>query len=112
MAKTVIIAANVSYGGIDFNTRLLVEYEHTGKQWYKKPTHYTSSESIAAEWRAKGIKVKERPGYYFMKRLAIPNDNCGWWYINNPGSTYSVNKISKYGRRIHAELSQDQPPLN
>jgi len=54
-----------------------------------------------------GKKLIIKSGYYFIKRMAIPTDGGGKWYINNEGSAYSINKVSKYGRRVHAELSQE-----
>jgi len=48
-------AANISYSGLTYNTRLLVEYKHTGKQFFtkKKGQNYntcTTDEDIANGW--------------------------------------------------------------
>lgn len=110
----VTVAANITYNGTTFNTKLHIEYEHTGKIWYTKKKgnkYYTCTESptIAKSWQERGFKVIETPGYYFMKRLAIPtvNANCkpDIWYINNPGDYYSINKVSKYAQKIHEKLT-------
>lgn len=115
--KTIITAANITYGGITQNTPVKVEYKHTGKiYFYGKTGRYTQSAEIAAEWIAKGRRVKERPGYYFISRIAIPttlsNGRKDWWYITNDGDNYQLNKASKFFRRIHSELSKDQPEQN
>lgn len=117
MAKIVKIAANITYSGIRFNTPLICEYQHTGKIYelivkgnVKK---HTSSETIAQSWKEEGKKVREQHGYYFVKRMAIPNTNAKGepdiWYINNDGDSCSVHKISKYGKKLHAQLSAMQP---
>ena len=114
-------AANITYSGFTYNTPLIVEYKHTGKQWFYKPKrskveHYTQCPEIVEDRIKQGLKVTEKPGYYYMKRLAIPTINAKGekdiWYINNEGDTYSINKVSKYGKKIHAELSKEQPPIN
>lgn len=116
--KTVTIAANITYSGFTYNTPLVIEYEHTGKQWFYtkgKTTCFTENESIANDRKASGKKVVEKQGYYYIKRLAIPTINDKgekiMWYINNPGDHYSINKVSKYGQKIHSEMSKEQPPL-
>jgi hypothetical protein len=113
------VAANITYDGFTYNTPLIVEYHHTGKQWFYKKgkiQHYTQCPEILAEKLAKGIKVTEKPGYYFIKRLAIPTINAKGerdiWYINNPGDSYSVNKTSKYWSKVHDQLSNNINPFN
>ena len=107
MNKTVIIAAKVKYMGEVFNTKLMVEYKHTGVMFFKDKakTHYTNNPEIAANYKHCYVE----PGYYYMSRLAIPN-NGDWWYINNQGDQYEVIKVSKYGKKIHAQLSKPQNP--
>lgn len=114
------IAANITYSGNTFNTKLNVEYKHTGKIWYckkKGKDYYTSTDSpnIVIDWNSKGYKVFETKGYYFMDRLSIPTINANGksdvWYINNCGDDYRINKVSKYGRKIHAELSKIEKPF-
>ena len=111
----VSFAANISYSGVTFNTPLIVEYRHTGTQYFKKPHHYTENPEIAQEWKRKGKKVTEKPGYYFMDRIAIPTTKTDGskdiWYINNPGDTYKVNKVSKYGQKVHEQLSKHQTQI-
>jgi len=106
------VAANITYSGSTFNTVLLLEYCHTGKQWfYKKKASksetFTESPEIAAEKMAKGLKVTEKQGYYFIKRIAIPTVNASGekdiWYIDK----YVVNKVSKFGRKVHKALSEN-----
>jgi len=115
------VAANITYSGFTYNTPLIVEYQHTGKQWFYKPKgakieHYTESHEIAQDRINKGLKVTEKPGYYFIKRMAIPTINAKGlpdiWYINNPGDSYSVNKASKYWKKIHEQLSNNVNPFN
>ena len=113
------VAANITYSGFTYNTPLIVEYKHTGKQWFYKKgkiEHYTQSPEIVQEKLAKGIKITEKPGYYFIKRMAIPTINAKGqpdiWYINNPGDDYSINKASKYWKKIHEQLSNNINPFN
>lgn len=102
-------AANITYSGLTYNTPLIVTYEHTGKLYYKKANHYTTDKEIAEKWVAQGKKVKVKNGYFFIKRLAIPTINSKGepdiWYINNEGDYYRINKLSKYGQKVHAELT-------
>lgn len=102
-----VFAANVSYGSITQNAPTLFEYRHTGRIFYKNKNHSTSNEEIASKWVEQGKKVKVSSGHYFIDRIAIHNEKGGWWYINNEGDFYTVNKVSKYARRIHSELSQE-----
>ena len=113
-------AANISYSGLTYNTRLLVEYKHTGKQFFtkKKGQNYntcTTDEDIANGWISKGLKVTTNEGYYFVYRLAIPTINDKgqkhYWYINNDGDSYKVNKTSKYFKKIHSIISTTQKPI-
>lgn len=102
---TLTFAANVTYAGLTYNTRLTVIYRHTGLQYVKrgKITRHTSNIDLAKEYKG---KVEITSGYYYMYRLAIPNGN-DIWYINNCGDEYTINKVSKYGRKLHAELSKE-----
>ena len=118
---TKTFAANVTYSGNTFNTKLIITYKHTGKQFFtkKKKQGYntcTTNIDIANQWKDKGLIVTENEGYYFMYRLAIPNINANGkddiWYINNDGDNYRVNQISKYGRKVHHQLSQPQKAIN
>lgn len=34
-----------------------------------------------------------------------------YWYINNDGDSYKVNKTSKYFKKIHSILSTTQKPI-
>lgn len=113
------VAANITYSGFTYNTPLIVEYSHTGKQWFYKKgktQHYTQCEEIRDDRISKGIKVTEKPGYWFIKRMAIPTINAKGekdiWYINNPGEYYSINKASKYWRKVHELLSKNVNPFN
>lgn len=109
------IAANISYSGMTFNTPLILEYEHTGTIYEIPNKKYTTDPEIYKSWIEKGIKVKVKEGYYFIKRMAIPTINAkgnkDTWYINNSGDIYAVNKVSKYGKKIHAEMSKHQKPI-
>jgi len=101
-------AINITYGMLTFNTVALFEYKHTGKQYYfknKAGNHYLSGEESAKEKKQSGKKIIETSGYYFIDRIAIPSNN-GWWYVNNPGDQYNINRVSKYANKRHAELSQ------
>lgn len=109
-----IIAANISYSGLTFNTPLLIEYKHTGVYYFfnsNRGKHQFSGIDTAKEYQQKGKKVQQSAGYYFISRLAIPtNYDTGtktWWYINNADDTYKVNQVSKYAKKIHAELSKE-----
>jgi hypothetical protein len=109
------IAANITYGGATYNTPLFVEYEHTGVQYFKGKNHFTESKEIAEDWIKQGKRVKVKSGYYFIKRFAIPTINASGqpdkWYINNEGDNYRINKVSKYGRKLHEQLSNNINPL-
>lgn len=117
---TIKVAANITYSGFTYNTPLIVEYQHTGKQWFYKPKrakneHHTSNIEIAQERIKEGLKVRETEGYYFIKRLAIPTTNAKGekdiWYINNEGDIYRVNAVSKYWKKIHQQLSNNINPF-
>ena len=103
--------ANITYGGLTYNTLLIVEYEHTGIEYYYckgKSNWITNDEQKARQQK----KVKKTEGYYFIKRLAIPTINAKGnkdiWYINNCGDTYKINKVSKYGKKIHDRLTENK----
>ena len=53
--------------------------------------------------------------YNIVYRLAIPTINDKgqkhYWYINNDGDSYKVNKTSKYFKKIHSILSTPQKPI-
>lgn len=112
---TVKVAANITYSGITYNTPLIIEYKHTGKQYFKGKSSYTTNKDIAESWKAKGEKVIVKDGYYFIKRLAIPTINAKGekdiWYINNDGDSYSINKVSKFAKKIHNQLSNNINPF-
>mgnify|MGYP003502769468 CR=1 FL=1 len=106
--------ANISYGGSTFTTKIFLEYSHTGEMYFKKSKkpHYTTDIEIAKGWKGGYIT---KPGYFFIKRISIPTINAKGendvWYINNSGDTYSINKVSKYGKKIHSLLSQNINPF-
>ena len=91
---TIIVAVNLTYGGLTYNTPLKIEYKHTGEFTYKQ-----------------GRKKLKSAGYYYQYRLAIPTINADgkkdFWYINNEGDSYTVNKVSKFGRKLHAEITKE-----
>lgn len=103
--KDVIVAANIRYSGTTFNTKLKVEYKHTGER-YSNDTHEYTTEDGKRKVEA-GEKIKHTSGYWYIDRLAIYYGPDQYWYINNEGDNYEVNKVSKYGRKIHAELSKE-----
>jgi hypothetical protein len=106
---TYTFAANVTYGSLTYNTPVKVEYKHTGLRYIdrrkSKLERYTENKSLADERYTKGYKTLS--GYYFIYRLAIPDGQGGWWYINNEGDTYSLNKVSKAWQREHERLSME-----
>ena len=122
MKITTTFAANITYSGATYNTPLIVTYKHTGRQYYwhkgrgaNRRECITENEGIAHYRRASGLTVHERPGHWYMDRLAIPTINAKGekdiWYINNSGDTYQINKVSKYGRKIHNLLSNNINPF-
>lgn len=117
MEITKTFAANITYCGFTYNTRLIVEYKHTGEYYFcktSKSKHILSGKESADDKRSKGKKVYHSKGYYYMGRLAIPNMGADGkdsiWYINNSGDYCKINKISKYAKKVHAELSQEEIP--
>lgn len=112
---TVKTAANITYSGFTYNTPVIVEYKHTGKQYFKSKHHFTESEEIAQRWKEEGKKVTTKDGHYFINRIAIPTINAKGekdvWYITNAGDTYKVNKVSKYWDKIHKLLSSNINPF-
>lgn len=114
---THIFAANITYSGFTYNTRLVIEYGHTGGYYFlltKNGQHILSGEESAQDKIKKGKKVYYSNGYYFIKRLAIPTINAKGekdiWYINNEGDTFKINHLSKYGEKIHEQLSKESEP--
>lgn len=114
-------AGNVTYSGFTYNSKIWVEYKHTGKQFFYKEKQgrkitecFTDSEEIANEKRQKGIEVTSKEGYYYIDRLAIPSVGADGknhiWYINNCGDEYRINKVSKFWDKKHKQLSQHQKP--
>ena len=110
-------AANITYSGNTFNTKLIVEYKHTGGYYFimgEKGKHILSGEDSANKKIREGKKVYYSNGYYFIKRLAIPTINAKGendiWYINNEGDFFKVNKVSKFGKKIHNQLSTESQP--
>lgn len=118
--KKIIIAANITYSGFTYNTRLLVEFEHTGVYYFIKKhgsRHISSNIDFVAENKKKGKKVFMSAGHYVIDRLAIPaipqTGSMDWWYINNDGDNYTLNKVSKYAQKVYAELNYEViTPLN
>lgn len=108
-----IFAANVTYNSFTYNTKMLIEYEHTGTQYYcktNKGTTILSGIDSAIEKVKKGKKVSYSAGYYFIKRMAIQTIaselKIHWWYINEP-DYIKINKSSKYWNKIHKQLSEE-----
>jgi len=116
----IITAANITYSGATYNTKLFVEYKHTGIMYYvkngNKGKKCTSDKEIADKWISQNKKVQATTGSYFIDRIAIPTINANGekdkWYITNDGDNYKVNKVSKYWKKIHQQLTQEQPLLN
>jgi len=112
--KTITFAANISYSGLTYNTPVIFELKHTGEYYFFKTPkckHILTGLDSAMERQAKGKKVFKSNGHYFVDRIAIPTIGADMkkhnWYINNPGDTYSINKVSKYGRKIYAQLATE-----
>jgi hypothetical protein len=116
---TLKFMANVTYNSFTYNTLLICEYKHSGvvyKHTKKGTTTHTTDIDIANKWKDEGKKVIEGHGYYYVDRIAIPTTNAKGekdiWYINNEDDEYRVNKVSKYGRKIHQELTSiDRKPI-
>lgn len=108
MEKVILkVAGNVTYNGFTYNSRLQVEYKHTGFMYFKskKKVHFTTNKEIAENWKKNGVKVIVESGYYYIERVALLNYDGSVWYINNPGDSYIINKCSKFWNKIHKELS-------
>jgi len=95
---TVFGAANVTYSGFTETRKVKIEYKHSGPIKYREHGKR---------------KYKHSQGYYYIDRIAIPsitaNGKRDWWYITNDGDSYVVNKVSKYLKRIHEQMSKEQP---
>lgn len=104
MKKIFVFAGNITYKGFTYNSRLRVEYAHTGKLYYQRKGHktlgdkYAASREIAEDLKAKGKKIQITSGYWFIDRIAIITGN-DYWYITNDGDTYSLNKASKFWQK-------------
>ena len=108
------IAANITYSGMTYNTRLIIETKHTGEYYFcfKKGIHHRfSGVDTALQHKAKGKKAFKSSGYYYIGRVAIPapmaDGTAGIWYINNEGDSYSINKVSKYAQALYAEMTKE-----
>jgi hypothetical protein len=117
MKNTFTFAANISYDGFTYNTKLICEYEHTGGYYFMKTNkgkYILDGEESANIKMKEGKKVFYSNGYFYIKRLAIPTVNAKGksdiWYINNSGDTFQINKVSKYGKKIHKILSEESKP--
>lgn len=115
MKTSKIIAANITYSGFTRDTRLLVEFKHTGTYYFfkqSKSIHILSGIDSALKQKARGKKIYVSGGQWVVDRLAIPCliavGKMDWWYIDNPGDYYQINKISKYAKRLYAELSKEE----
>lgn len=102
------VAGNITYCGFTYNTRLQIEYKHTGPIYYKSKSkiHFTSNREIYEDWKKSGTRAIEETGHYYIERIAILNSDGSIWYINNPGDNYRVNKCSKFWNRMHQKLSK------
>ncbi len=110
-----IVAANVTYSGITLDTPLLIEYKHTGIYYFfkiKGSIHIFTGEESLKKYKEKKKKIFISSGYYAINRLAIPCNydriNKNFWYINNCGDSYKINKVSKYAKKIHSELIKEE----
>lgn len=111
---TITIAANITYSGLTYNTPVNLELKHSGEYYFlntQKGRHILSDIESAREKQANKKKVFKSTGYYFIDRISIPTTGTNMkkrdWYINNPEDTYSINKFSKYGRKIYAQLATE-----
>lgn len=111
-------AVNLTYSGLTYNTKAIFEYEHTGTYYTIRGNKYDivcDNIDKAKERMKKHLKLFRSDGYYFIKRIAIPTINAKGekdiWYINNSGDNYKINKVSKYGKKIHKELSKTNEVL-
>jgi hypothetical protein len=111
-----IFAANVTYCGLTYNTKLLFEYQHTGGYYFINTSngkHILSGEESANNKIKQGKKVYYSNGYYFIKRMAILNINTkskpDFWYIDT-NDDIKINKLSKYANKIHKFLATESKP--
>lgn len=104
-------AVNLTYNGFTFNTIAFFEYEHTGEYFILKGNKndkiFNTIEDAKNKIK-KHLKLFKSDGYFFIKRISIPNGDGKEWYINNSGDNYIINKVSKYGKKIHNELSKNK----
>ena len=112
--KTHTIAANITYSGMTYNTRLILEIKHTGEYYFcikRGTTHVFSGIDSALQHKAKGKKVFKSSGHYYIGRMAVPapmaDGTAGIWYINNDGDSYSINRVSKYAQALYTEMAQE-----
>jgi len=109
-----VVAANISYQGFTYNTLLKIHWKHTGQYYFlrtKKGIHILSGLESAQEQKAKSKKVYVSSGYWFIKRLSIEVPTAEGqitdWFINNTGDVYSINKVSKYAKKVYAEAIKE-----
>jgi len=108
-------AVNLTYSGFTYNTKAYFEYEHTGEYYIikgnKNDIICDTIDKVKNNMK-KHLKLFKSDGYYYIKRIAIPttlaDGSKSKWYINNGGDYYRINKVSKYGKKIHNELSEQK----
>lgn len=107
--KKVWVAANITYGGFTYNTKLLVEICTQGIEYHigKK---FTTDFRIMQDWVISGKKVRVKAETYYTGRLAIPDlwgdfSKDDIWYINNERDTYKVNKLSKAALKLFKQYN-------
>ena len=113
--KEVICVCEIYYGGLAYITKTKIEYKHTGEFYFYKKRggveHILSGIDSAIEKKSAGKKIYKSSGYYQIDRVAIPtltaSGESDWWYINNQGDYYVINRASKYAEKIYKELRKE-----
>lgn len=113
-----VVAANISYMDLTYNTLLKIHWKHTGQYYFtksKKGKHNLSGIESAQAKKSKSKKVYVSSGYWFMDRLSIETTTIEGkkidWFINNMGDIYSINKVSKFAKKVYAEAIKEDTKI-
>ena len=71
---SITIAANITYSGFTYNTKLLVEYKHTGKEWVYRKKH-SKNETITSNVKTLGEEADLEAQTFSLSQKPIGSTN-------------------------------------